>query len=148
MLKNIPSILPADLLWVLAAMGHGDDLVIVDRNFPACSVARQTVSGRLIPLPGVNTTEAARAICTLFPLDTFVETPLLYMEEVGNPDALLEVHHDMRSVCNAAEGRAVPIKSIERYAFYEASKKAFAIVHTTEDRPYGCFILKKGVVFD
>lgn len=148
MLKTIPSIISADLLWVLRVMGHGDVLTLADRNFPAASVAKETTSGKLIQMSGVNDTEAAKAILQLYPLDSFIETPVQRMEVVGKPDEVLEVHQDIQAACNAAEGREITMGSIERFAFYEAAKNSFAVIQTTEDRPYGCFLLTKGVVFD
>ena len=148
MLKGLDPLLDAELLYLLAAMGHGDDLALVDRNFPADSVARATVSGQLVRQDGVDTTAMARAILSLFPLDSFVEASVQRMEVVGEPGTLLEVHEDMQRVANQAEGREVTMASLDRFAFYEAAKSAFAVVATAEARPYGCFILKKGVVFD
>lgn len=148
MLKGLDPLLDAELLHLLAAMGHGDDLALVDRNFPADSVARATVTGRLVRQDGVDTTAMARAILSLFPLDSFVEAPVRRMEVVGEPGTLLEVHRDLQRVANEAEGREVAMASLERFAFYEAAKRAYAVVATAESRPYGCFILKKGVVFD
>ena len=148
MLKGLDPLLDAELLYLLAAMGHGDDLALVDRNFPADSVARATVTGQLVRQDGVDTTAMARAILSLFPLDSFVEAPIHRMEVVGEPETLLEVHQDMQRVANQAEGREVTMASLERFAFYEAAKGAYAVVATAEARPYGCFILKKGVVFD
>ena len=148
MLKGLNPLLDAELLYLLAAMGHGDDLALVDRNFPADSVARATVTGQLVRQDGVDTTAMARAILSLFPLDSFVEAPIHRMEVVGEPETLLEVHQDMQRVANQAEGREVTMASLERFAFYEAAKGAYAVVATAEARPYGCFILKKGVVFD
>jgi L-fucose mutarotase len=129
-------------------MGHGDDLVLCDRNFPAASVAAETTSGALVQLSGTDTTEAARAILSLFPLDGFVPVAVRRMAVVDDPQAVLEVHHAMQDVVDAAEGRAMEIEAVERFAFYEAAKQAYAVVRTTEARPYGCFIFKKGVVFD
>ena len=146
MLKGIPSVIDAELLWVLRAMGHGDKLVIADRNFPAHSVAAETVSGRLVQMAGVNDTQAAAAILQLFPLDTFVEYQVQHMQVVGEPDTRLEVHNEVYAECQVAMPE-VKMSSIERFAFYEAAKQSFAVVQTTEDRPYGCFILTKGVVF-
>ena len=148
MLKKIPSLITAELLAVLAEMGHGDDLVLVDRNFPGVSVAASTVSGQCVQLAGVDTTQAARAILELFPVDTFVDVPVRRMAVVGEPDAVLDVHSDMQQALDAAENRAVGMEAIERLAFYEEASRAYAVVQTTEARPYGCFILKKGVVFD
>ncbi len=147
MLKGIPSIISADLLWVLRAMGHGDVLAIVDRNFPAHSVATQTVSGKLITIDGVNDTQAIKAILSLFPLDTFIDQQIQHMQVVGEPDTQLEVHNEVLAECKAVMPEA-NMGSIERFAFYEAAKQSFAVVQTSEDRPYGCFLLTKGVVFD
>ena len=148
MLKGISPIIGAELLWVLEAMGHGDDLVLVDRNFPADSVARHTVSGKLVRLAGVDCPEAARAILGLYPLDSFVEAPIQRMEVVGEPETLLEVHQDILAVARETEGREIAMGSIERHAFYAAARKSYAVVQATEARPYGCFLLKKGVIFD
>ncbi len=148
MLKGIPSLIGPDLLWVLASMGHGDDLALVDRNFPAATVAASTISGRLIRLAGVDTNAAAQALFVLFPLDTFVDDPVRRMEVVGEPDTLLEVHEDVQKIADAAENRVVGMASLERHAFYAASRQAYAVVQTTETRPYGNFLLKKGVIFD
>ncbi len=148
MLKGIPSILNADLLWVLRAMGHGDDLAVVDRNFPATSVASETVTGKLIRIDGANDNQAIAAIVELMPLDTFVPSSLHHMQVVDEPDTVLDVHREVQAICSAAHGDTIAMESIERHEFYQRAKKTFAIVQTTEDRPYGCFILKKGVVFD
>jgi len=148
MLKGLPSFMSADLLWVMAAMGHGDHLALVDRNFPAHSTARLTSSARRIELLGTNVVDAARGILQLFPLDTFVASPLACMAPVDQPGVVLPVQADMLAACEAAEGRALTMTSIERFAFYEAARRCFAVVHTSESRPYGCFILTKGVVFD
>ncbi|WP_299620537.1 RbsD/FucU family protein [Pelagibius sp.] len=147
MLKNIDPILSPDLLQVLAAMGHGDDIVVVDANFPADSVARQTVTGRLIRLDGVDVVQAVGAILTVFPLDSFVEAPVRRMEVVGDPDEVPEVQQEVQREIDDAEGQALPMDSIERFAFYEEAKKSYAVVATTEGRAYGCFLLKKGVIF-
>ncbi len=146
MLKGIPPVVNADLLWVLELMGHGDDLVLADRNFPSASVARSTVTGKLIEMEGCNCAEAAAAILSLFPLDGFVDEPIHRMEVVGDPKKLLDVHKDVLAAAEKAEGKPVKMGSIERHRFYDAARKAYAVVRTTEDRPYGCFILKKGVL--
>ncbi len=147
MLKNIDPILSPDLLRVLAAMGHGDDLAVVDANFPADSVARQTVVGKLIRLDGVDVVQAVSAILTVFPLDSFVESPARRMEIVGAPNEIPEVQQEVQREIDDAEGQSLPMASVERFAFYEEAKKAYAVVATTEGRAYGCFLLKKGVIF-
>ena len=148
MLKHVPAFMDAELLWVLAAMGHGDELVVVDRNFPGQSVAMETQSGRLITLGGLDAPASIGGILELMPLDTFVEAPLAWMDPVDQPGAILSVHADVRAACRQAEGREIKHAVIERHAFYAAAKKCFAVVQNSENRPYGCFILKKGVVFD
>jgi len=146
MLKLIDPILNADVLHALRAMGHGDDVVICDTNFPADSVARQTVLGRLLHLDNVTAGRAARAVLSLMPLDAFVETPALRMEIVGKPSEVPPVQVEVQREIDAAEGRSWPMGSIERFAFYELAKKAYCVIQTGERRFYGCFVLKKGVI--
>jgi L-fucose mutarotase len=140
-LKNIDPLLGPDLLGHLAAMGHGDVLALVDRNYPAASSAR-----RLVALPGVDVTTAARAILSVFPLDTFVEPALLRMGAVGDEQVEQEVHRELQAVVDAAEGRSVRSAPVERFDFYRRAAEAYVVVATTEARPYGCFLLTKGVV--
>ena len=141
MLKNIDPLLHADLLHVLRAMGHGDELAIVDRNFPAQSTAQ-----RLVRLDGVGIVEAARAILSVYPIDTFIDPPVFRMEVVGDPQTVPNVQRAFQQVLNEAEGRDVAIGGLERFAFYERTRDAYAVVATSEDRGYGCFLLSKGVV--
>lgn len=148
MLKRIPDFAGPDLLWVLAAMGHGDTLVLADRNFPAHAISARTVSGRLVHLPGLDATAAVRGILELLPLDSFVDAPLCWMDPVDAPGTVLPVHADVLAACRHAEGRDLGHAALERHAFYAAAAAGFAVVQTTESRPYGCFLLKKGVVFD
>lgn len=148
MLKHVPAFMDAELLWVLAAMGHGDELAVVDRNFPARSVAMETQSGKLITLGGMNAPSSISGILEMMPLDSFVEAPLAWMDPVDQPGATLAVHADVLEACRRAEGRDIAHAVIERHQFYAAAKKCFAVVQNSENRPYGCFILKKGVVFD
>ena len=148
MLKGLSPILNAELLWVLESMGHGDELVLADRNFPAASVAAHTVTRKLIRLDGVDDVAAARAIFSLLPLDGFVDTPIRHMQVVGEPGTVLDIHAEVKAFADEAEGRDVGMGSIERFAFYEAARRCFAVVQTAEARPYGCFLLKKGVIFD
>ena len=148
MLKHVPAFIDADLLWVLAAMGHGDELAVVDRNFPARSVALETQSGKLITLGGMDAPGSIGRILELLPLDSFVDAPLRWMDSSVEPGIVLPVHADVLDVCRRAEGREVQHAVIERHQFYAAAKKCFAVVQNSENRPYGCFILKKGVVYD
>jgi L-fucose mutarotase len=147
MLKTISRHISAELLWVLASMGHGDDLVVVDTNFPSQSVACQTALGKLIQMSGLNTPETIRAILALFPLDSYVDFPVRRMEVVGKPNEILEIHKQVQAVVDEAEGKPWPMGQLERHKFYEEAKKAYAVVRAGEGRPYGCFLLKKGVIF-
>ena len=146
MLKGIDPRLSAEIVHVLMLMGHGDDLVICDVNHPAASIAAQTIYGRLIDMAGCDIPTGARAILSLMPLDTFVPAPVARMQIVGNPDGQAPVFARMQAVIDAAEGRAVPMRALERFDFYAEAKRAFAIIRTADSGPYGCFILKKGVI--
>ncbi len=146
MLKRIDQRLSAEIVHVLMLMGHGDDLVICDVNHPAATIAAETTYGRLLDMTGCDIPTAARAILTLMPLDTFVDAPVMRMQVVGDPNGVVPVFARMQGVVDAAEGRAVKMQALERFAFYAAAKKAFAIVRTGDSGPYGCFILRKGVV--
>ena len=148
MLKGLPAFMGPDLLWVLAAMGHGDQLAVVDRNFPALSTAIHTRSGRCVQLHGTDVVQALDGILQLFPLDTFVDTPVWRMDAVDQPGVLLPVQSEVLAVCEREEARPISMGAFERFSFYENAKRCFAVVQTTEARPYGCFILTKGVVFD
>lgn len=146
MLKNLDPLLNADVLHALSAMGHGDELVICDANFPADSVARATVTGKLLRLDGAESARAIRAVLSVLPLDTFVDDPALRMEVVGEPDTIPAVQREAQAEVNAAEGRDVPFASIERFAFYERARNAYCVIATGEQRGYGCFVFKKGVL--
>lgn len=134
------------MVHVLMLMGHGDDLVICDVNHPAATIAAETTYGRLVDMAGCDIPTAARAILSLMPLDTFVPAPVSRMQVVGNPDGVVPIFARMQAVVDAAEGRRVEMQALERFAFYAAAKQAFAIIRTADSGPYGCFILKKGVV--
>jgi L-fucose mutarotase len=141
MLKGIDPILSGPLLSALQDMGHGDVLALVDRNYPAVSSSQTLVS-----LPGVDIGQAARAIFSVFPIDTFVEPAAFRMGEVGNEDAVLEVHAEFQTVVDDAESRAITVEPLERFEFYRRAGEAFLTVATSESRPYGCFLAVKGVV--
>lgn len=146
MLKKLDPLLNADLLYCLKAMGHGDELVIVDTNFPADSVAQQTVHGQLLRIDGVSAARAARAILSVMPLDSFVPDAAMRMEIVGDPTTVPPVQQEVQKEIDRAEGKHWPLGGIERMAFYERAKDAYCVVQTGETRFYGCFILKKGVI--
>jgi L-fucose mutarotase len=146
MLKGIDQRLSAEIVHVLMLMGHGDDLVLCDVNHPAATLAADTTFGRLIDMAGCDIPTAARAILSLMPLDTFVPAPVSRMQVVGNPEAQVPIFARMQTVVEAAEGRPVPMQALERFDFYAAARRSFAIIRTSDSGPYGCFILKKGVI--
>ena len=146
MLKGIDPRLSAEIVHVLMLMGHGDDLVICDVNHPAASIARDTSYGRLIDMAGCDIPTAVAAILTLMPLDGFVAEPVSRMQVVGDAAAQVPVFGAVQAVIDAAEGRAVAMQALERFDFYAAARKGFAIIRTSDAGPYGCFILKMGVV--
>ena len=145
MLKNIDPLLNGELLNVLRSMGHGDELALVDRNFPAASIA----AGKpVIRLDGVGIPRAGEAILSVLPLDSFVEQPVTRMEMVDRPTTELAlVQQEFEALLKTSNGTEKLMGSLERFAFYEAAKSAFAVVVTGEPRGYGCFMLKKGVIF-
>ncbi|MBV9591883.1 MAG: ribose ABC transporter [Hyphomicrobiales bacterium] len=146
MLKTIDPMLNADVLHALCAMGHGDDLVLCDTNFPAAAVARRSVIGELLRIDNVTAARAARAVLSVLPLDDFVDDPVLRMQVVGKPLEVPDVQAEVQAEIDAVEGRARTMGSIERFAFYDLAAKAYCIVQTGERRFYGCFIFKKGVI--
>ncbi|REG85668.1 RbsD/FucU family protein [Marinomonas pollencensis] len=147
MLKNIKPLLNGQLLNVLRTMGHGDDIALVDRNFPATSIA----NGKpVIRLDGSSVNDASAAILSVLPLDSFVAHPIKRMEVVGEDSSFMpEVQQEMADLLKTLEGDndSAKMESLERFAFYQAAKQAFAVVVTGEARGYGCFLLKKGVIF-
>lgn len=146
MLKGIDNRLGADVLHALRAMGHGDLLVVCDTNFPAESVARATVLGRLLRMDNLTCPEAVGAILSVLPLDTFVDDFAGRMEVVGEPDAIPEVQAEVQAAVDAADGRAARLVPIERFAFYDHARTAYAVIQTGERRFYGCFAFRKGVI--
>lgn len=140
MLKHIPQNLSPELLKILMEMGHGDELVISDGNFPAAShAARLTrLDGQLIPA-------VLESILTLMPLDTYVDEPVIYMatpKEEPRPVIWKEYGNILIETGN----RFAEIAEIDRFAFYARAKKAYAIVTTSETALYANIILKKGVI--
>jgi len=145
MLKGIDPILNAEVLHALRAMGHGDDLILCDTNFPAQSVARRTVHGRLLRIDA-PLARVAKAVLSVYPLDSFVDDAAGRMEIVGDPASVPEVQREVQAEIDRAEGKAWPMIGIERYAFYERAKQAYAVIQTGERRFYGCIALRKGVI--
>ena len=140
MLKGIDPVLGPKLLAILRAMGHGDEIVIADANFPAASNAR-----RLVRADGIDAVRLAGAIAALMPLDDFVPAAASRMAVVDAPNEVPAIANDFARALEA-NGYAGPIEAIERHAFYVRAREAFAIVASGETRLYGNLILKKGVV--
>ena len=141
MLIKIDPILSPDVLHCLRSMGHGDKLILCDSNFPAYSLNK-----RVYRIDGVNASRAAEAILSVFPLDSFIEYPILRMEIDGKPNELNDVHKELIDITKKVSGDHWKIGSIERNNFYKETKNAYAIITTNETRPFGCFIFTKGVV--
>lgn len=146
MLKSLDPRLTPELLHVLAAMGHGDDLVLGDANFPAASIAQATYHGSVVRLAGVDTTVAVRAILSVLPLDEFVATPVWRMEVADSPSEMPPIQQEVQAEVERAVGHPVAMGPLERFVFYEAARNAFAVIALGERRLYGCFIFRKGVV--
>ena len=141
MLINIDPVLSPELLSALQSMGHGDRLVLCDANFPAHSN-----NSNVVRLDGIDIPRAARAILSVFPLDSFVPNPVLRMEIDKKPDEINEVHQDLINIVKEVSGQNWKVGSIERQQFYEETKQAYCVVSTSETRPFGCFIFTKGVI--
>ncbi|MEM1386561.1 MAG: RbsD/FucU domain-containing protein [Pseudomonadota bacterium] len=146
MLKGLDPRLSADVLYVLRAMGHGDMLIMSDTNFPAETIARETTHGALLQMNNLTLGEALGAVLTVLPLDTFVDDFAGRMEVVGEPDTIPDVQREAQAQIDAAEGAPRPMVPIERFAFYDMAKSAFAVIQTGERRFYGCIMLRKGVI--
>jgi L-fucose mutarotase len=146
MLKGISPLLNADVLYALRSMGHGDNLIVADTNFPSDSIARQTRLGRLLRIDNVTAAGAVEAILSLYPLDTFVDDSAGRMEIVGNPGEIPPVQKEVQQAIDRTQGKPWPMVGIERYAFYERAKQAYCVIQTGERRFYGCFAFRKGVI--
>ncbi len=148
MLKNTPSILSPELLKILMEMGHGDEIIIADGNFPAASIALETVSGQLIRLDGHGVPEVLEAILKLLPLDGYAEKAVGLMEVVSGDPVKTPIWDEYRNIINATEEKAKfdDFEYIERFAFYERAKKAYAVIATSESAQYANVILKKGCI--
>ncbi|MBE9636965.1 RbsD/FucU family protein [Salipiger mangrovisoli] len=138
MLKTIDPLLTGELLAILRNMGHGDELVLVDANFPADRVAQ-----RLVRLPGIGIDRAAEAVLSLFPLDDFVDAPAAVM---ACPDGRPEIFDVFDRLLEAANGAPVQVAQVDRFDFYDRTASAYAVVATGERRLYANLILKKGVL--
>ncbi|MCZ8520386.1 MULTISPECIES: L-fucose mutarotase [Paenibacillus] len=141
MLKGIPGILSPGLLKIMMEMGHGDEIVLADANFPAASTAR-----RLIRCDGHSIPDLLEAILKLLPLDTYVEAPAAVMKVVPGDPADTPIWQRYQEIIGLHMDEVPPLESIERFAFYERAKGAYAVVATGEHAPYANLILKKGVI--
>lgn len=140
MLKNIPPILGPDLLGILRAMGHGDEIAIVDANYPADGAGPV-----LVRLDGISATEVLDAVLTLMPLDDFVDEQAICMQVVGNAGQREPVMDAFEIIVKKHEPK-LGLSSMERFAFYDRVAKGYAIVQTGERRLYGNILLKKGII--
>ena len=141
MLKGIPSIISPELLSVLMSMGHGDELVIGDGNFPAASVAQ-----RLLRADGHGIPQLLDAILGLFPLDSFVQRPVALMAVVPGDTSKTEIWNVYREIIRRHEPAFIDFELVERFAFYKRAQAACAILATSEPAIYANIILKKGLV--
>ena len=137
MLKGMDKLLTGDLLKILCDMGHGDELVIADANFPG-----ETCAQRLIRLPGIDAVRAAQAVLSVFPLDTYTDPALIMDLTQSDKDKNMPVPE----IWAEFERETGGVKKLERFSFYERAKKAYCVIQTGEERLYGNLILVKGVV--
>jgi L-fucose mutarotase len=140
-LIGIDPLLTPELLMILRAMGHGDEIAIVDGNYPAKSNSR-----RLVRLDGADASQALSAVLSVLPLDSFLKAPANSMQVVGKPREIPPAVADFQKIVNGRSAFPVKIGRIERFAFYERAKTCFAIVATTDRRLYANIILTKGVI--
>ena len=145
MLKGIDARVTPALMDVLMRMGHGDEIAVVDSNYPAFSL--ETVTGRVVDLPGLNLPEALALILKLIPLDGFTDHAALWMQRDGAGETPDPVHREVIAVITPNLPTGGRLRSIERQAFYAHAAGSFAVIRCTEPRPFGCVILRMGVVF-
>ncbi|MBV2144916.1 ribose ABC transporter [Falsochrobactrum sp. TDYN1] len=138
MLKFINPLLTGELLAILCDMGHGDEVVIVDANFPADAIAE-----RLVRLPGISVTDALEAVLSVLPVDDFVDFPAAAMDAPGERP---QIYPEFEALLEKAEGRVIALDPVDRFAFYDRTKEAYAVIATGERRLYANIILKKGVL--
>ena len=141
MLINVNPLISPEILQLIRSMGHGDKFVLSDANFPSYSHAN-----KLYRMDGLNIPQAAEALLTHFPLDSFIPHPVERMEIDGKPDEVNEVHRDLIETVKKVSGDNWVVGSVERQKFYIEAKKAMAVITTSDTRPYGCFMFTKGVL--
>ena len=141
MLINVNPLISPEILQLIRSMGHGDKFVLSDANFPSYSHAN-----KIYRMDGLNIPQAAEALLTHFPLDSFIPHPVERMEIDGKPDEVNEVHQDLIDTVKKVSGDNWVVGSVERQKFYVEAKKAMAVITTSDTRPYGCFMFTKGVL--
>mgnify|MGYP001426685288 FL=1 len=141
MLINVNPLISPEILQLIRSMGHGDKFVLSDANFPSYSHAN-----KLYRMDGLSIPEAAEALLSHFPLDSFIPHPIERMEIDGKPDEINEVHQDLIDTVKKVSGDNWKVGSVERQKFYIEAKKAMAVITTSDTRPYGCFMFTKGVL--
>lgn len=145
MLKGISKLLTGELLQALCDMGHGDEMIIADANFPAGTVAK-----RLIRCPGIDAATLLREIATVFPLDTYVAEPAAVLDltesdiKKGMPEPV--IWQEFTDILQKEYGKDVQLGKIERFEFYKRAEKAYVVIQSGEERQYGDLLLVKGVV--
>ena len=141
MLINVNPLISPEILQLIRSMGHGDKFVLSDANFPSYSHAN-----KIYRMDGLNIPQAAEALLTHFPLDSFIPHPVERMEIDGKPDEVNEVHQDLIDIVKKVSGDNWVVGTVERQQFYVEAKKAMAVITTSDTRPYGCFMFTKGVL--
>ena len=141
MLININPLISPEILSLIRSMGHGDKFVLSDANFPSYSHAN-----KLYRMDGLNIPQAAEALLSHFPLDSFIPHPVERMEVDGKPEEINEVHNDLIDTVKKVSGENWVVGSVERQKFYIEAKKVMAVITTSDTRPYGCFMFTKGVL--
>ena len=143
MLKGIPSIISPELLKILMEMGHGDEIIIADGNFPGASLAN-----KLVRLDGHTGPEVLEAVLKLFPLDTYAENFVLMQKMECDKNMEIPVWKDYERIAAAGDKGFSKLTYIDRFEFYERAKKAYAIIATSETAQYANILLKKGLVLE
>ncbi len=140
MLKNVPKIISPELLKVLCEMGHGDEIVIADGNFPSANLAKN-----LVRADGISACDMLDAVMQLFPLDQYDSNNFVLMQKCEGDTADTIIWNDYVNIVKKYEPNAEPT-FIERFDYYERAKKAYAVIATGEEKQYANIILKKGCV--
>ena len=140
MLKNVPKLLSPELLKILCEMGHGDEIVIADGNFPSASIGK-----RIVRADGIHATEILDSILTIFPLDQYDNNHFVLMEVCEGDTVVPHIWEEYRSILSKHESNG-NVNTMERFAYYERAKEAYAVVATGEPAQYANIILKKGCV--